>query len=133
LFATLLYAAFDPRSREVEYASCGRLPALLRRADGAVETLQDGGLPVGMFDNPKMSVSHAEMRQGDLFFLYTDGVTEASDANEIQFGDERLFDLLAGGNGATAAQWVARVEYAVRDFARGKPQFDDITCLALKR
>jgi serine phosphatase RsbU (regulator of sigma subunit) len=87
----------------------------------------------GMFDNPKMSVSHAEMRQGDLFFLYTDGVTEASDANEIQFGDERLFDLLAGGNGATAAQWVARVEYAVRDFARGKPQFDDITCLALKR
>ena len=77
LFATLLYAAFDPRSGEVEYASCGHLPALLRRADGAVETLQDGGMPVGLFDNLKMSVSRAELREGDLFFLYTDGVTEA--------------------------------------------------------
>ncbi len=94
LFATLLYAAFDPRSGEVEYASCGHLPALLRRADGAVETLQDGGLPVGLFDNLKMSVSRAELREGDLFFLYTDGVTEASDVNEIEFGERRLLDLL---------------------------------------
>ena len=50
LFATLLYAAFDPRSGEIEYASCGHLPALLRRAGGAVETLPAGGLPVGLFD-----------------------------------------------------------------------------------
>jgi len=133
LFATLLYAAFDPRSGEVEYASCGHLPALLRRADGAVETLQDGGIPVGLFDNLKMSVSRTELREGDLFFLYTDGVTEASDVNEIEFGERRLLDLLGQQASATAAHWVARVEYAVRDFARGKPQFDDITCLALRR
>ena len=133
LFATLLYAAFDPRSGEVEYASCGHLPALLRRTNGAVEILQDGGLPVGMFDDPKISVSRAEMRRGDLFFLYTDGVTEASDVNEIEFGEKRLLDILSQEHDATAAQWVARVEYAVRDFAHGKPQFDDITCLALTR
>jgi phosphoserine phosphatase RsbU/P len=133
LFATVLYAAFDPRSGEIEYASCGHLPALLRRTNGAVEILQDGGLPVGMFDDPKISVSRAEMRRGDLFFLYTDGVTEASDVNEIEFGEKRLLDILSQELDATAAQWVARVEYAVRDFAHGKPQFDDITCLALTR
>jgi len=133
LFATVLYATFDPCSGEVEYASCGHLPALLRRAGGAVETLPAGGLPVGLFDNLKMNVRRAVMREGDLFFLYTDGVTEASDVNQIEFGDERLLDLLAQDNGATAAQWVARVEYAVRDFSRGEPQFDDITCLALRR
>ena len=133
LFATVLYAAFDPRSGEVEYASCGHPPALLRRAGGAVETLPAGGLPVGLFDNLKVKVSRAEMREGDLFFLYTDGVTEASDVNEIEFGDERLLAVIAQGDGATAAQWVARVEYAVRDFSRGGPQFDDITCLALRR
>ncbi len=133
LFATLLYAAFDPRSGEVEYASCGHLPALLRRADGAVETLQDGGLPVGLFDKLQIRVSRAQLREGDLVFLYTDGVTEACDVNEIEFGEKRLLDLLAHGDGATAAQWVARVEQAVREFARGKPQFDDITCLALQR
>ncbi len=133
LFATVLYAVFDPGSGEIEYVSCGHLPALLRRAGGAVETLPAGGLPVGMFDNLKINVRRAEMREGDLFFLYTDGVTEASDVNEIEFGDERLLDLLAEGDGSTAAEWVTRVEYAVRDFARGKPQFDDITCVALTR
>ena len=50
LFATLLYAAFDPRSGEIEYVSCGHLPALLRRADGGVETLSGGGMPVGLFE-----------------------------------------------------------------------------------
>ena len=133
LFATLVYAAFDPRSGEIEFASCGHPPALLRRADGVVETLQDGGMPVGLFDNLKMSVNRAELREGDLFFLYSDGVTEASDINEIEFGERRLLDLLRQDADATANQWVARVEYAVRDFAHGKPQFDDITCLALKR
>ena len=129
----MLYAAFDPRSGEIEYASCGHLPALLRRADGAVETLPAGGLPVGLFETLKLNVRRAEMREGDLFFLYTDGVTEASDVNEIEFGEKRLLRPLAGGEDATAAHWVARVEDAVRDFARGKPQFDDITCLALRR
>jgi serine phosphatase RsbU (regulator of sigma subunit) len=53
--------------------------------------------------------------------------------NEIEFGEKRLLDILSQEHDATAAQWVARVEYAVRDFAHGKPQFDDITCLALTR
>ena len=75
----LLYAAFDPGSGAVEYCSCGHLPALLRRASGAgaVERLPAGGMPVGLFDNPRMKVRRAEMREGDLLFLYTDGVTEA--------------------------------------------------------
>ena len=94
LFATLLYAAFDPRSGEIEYASCGHLPALLRRADGAVETLPAGGLPFGLFDTLKLNVRRAELRKGDLFFLYTDGVTEASDVNEIEFGEKRLPNFL---------------------------------------
>ena len=80
LFATLLYAAFDPRSGEVEYCSCGHLPALMRRADGAVETLPAGGLPVGLFDNlTDQGAPRRAMREGDLLFLYTDGVTEAAD------------------------------------------------------
>ena len=133
LFATLLYAVYDPRSGAIEYVSCAHLPALLRRAGGAVETLPAGSLPVGLFDNLRLIVRSAELREGDLFFLYTDGVTEASDVNEIEFGEERLRTLLAEGGEAIARHWVARVEDAVRDFAHGKPQFDDITCLALRR
>jgi phosphoserine phosphatase RsbU/P len=134
LFATALYAAYDPRSGELEYCNCGHLPGLIRRPGGVVETLPVGGLPVGLFEPMKMAVHKAQLRPGDLFFLYTDGVTEAEDPEARQFGEDRLEGLLAKkGHGASASQWTARIEAAVRAFARGRSQFDDITCLALRR
>lgn len=133
-FATLIYAAYDPRSGALEYCSCGHLPALIRRAGGAVETLPGGGLPVGLFEPMKMAAHAAKLRPGDLFFLYTDGVTEAEDPEARQFGEQRLETCLARkGHGASASQWIARIDAAVREFARGKRQSDDITCLALRR
>ena len=134
LFATVLYAAYDPRSGALEYCNCGHLPGLIRRPGGAVETLPVGGLPVGLFEPMKMTVHKAQLQPGDLFFLYTDGVTEAEDPEALQFGEDRLEGLLAKkGHGASASQWTARIEAAVREFARGRSQFDDITCLALRR
>jgi phosphoserine phosphatase RsbU/P len=134
LFATALYAAYDPRSGALEYCNCGHLPGLIRRPGGAVETLPVGGLPVGLFEPIKIMVSQVQIRPGDLFLLYTDGVTEAEDPDARQFGEERLKSLLAQkGHGARADHWIARVEAAVREFARGRSQFDDITCLALRR
>ncbi len=132
-FATLVYAAYDPRSGAIEYCSCGHLPGLIRRAGGAIEKLAAGGLPVGLFEETKMKVRGAVMRPGDLFFLYTDGVTEAQDAEAHQFGEDHLAALLAEGAPADAALWIARVDAAVRAFSEGQPQFDDITCLALGR
>ncbi|HTZ68206.1 MAG TPA: SpoIIE family protein phosphatase [Roseiarcus sp.] len=133
-FATLVYAAYDPRSGEVEYCSCGHLSPLIRRAGGSVEPLPGGGLPVGLFEPMKMMAGQAQMRPGDLFFLYTDGVTEAEDPEARQFGEDRLESLLAKkGHGDRANHWIARIEAAVREFARGRAQFDDITCLALRR
>jgi sigma-B regulation protein RsbU (phosphoserine phosphatase) len=133
LFATLLYAAFDPRTGEIELVSCGHLPALLRRAGGAVEKLSGGGLPVGLFETLKPRMLRAAMGPGDLLFLYTDGVTEAENEAQHEFGEERLGDLLANGEACSAAAWIARVEDAVRAHARGCPQFDDITSVALVR
>ena len=134
LFATVLYAAYDPRSGALEYCNCGHLPGLIRRPGGVVETLPVGGLPVGLFEPMKMTVHKAQLQPGDLLFLYTDGVTEAEDPDALQFGEDRLEGLLAKkGHGASASQWTARIEAAVRAFARGRSQFDDITCLALRR
>ena len=130
-FATLLYAAFDRASGEIEYLSCGHLPALLRRAGGAVEALPAGCLPVGMFDRLRLDVHRATMHPGDLFFLYTDGVTEAADPDGNLFGEKRLFHLLANGRESDANGWIARVQAAVSEFSRGAPQADDVTCLAL--
>jgi phosphoserine phosphatase RsbU/P len=134
LFATALYVAYDPRTGDLEYCNCGHLPGLIRRPGGTVETLPVGGLPVGLFEPMKMTVHKTQLRPGDLFFLYTDGVTEAEDPDALQFGEDRLESLLAKkGHGARASHWIARVEAAVREFARGRSRFDDITCLALRR
>ena len=134
LFATVFYAAYDPRSGALEYCNCGHLPGFIRRSGGAVETLPVGGLPVGLFEPMKMMVAQAQLRPGDLLFLYTDGVTEAEAPEARQFGEDRLEGLLAKkGHGASSLQWVERIEAAVREFARGRSQFDDITCLALRR
>jgi len=133
-FATLVYAAYEPRSGALEYCSCGHLSPLIRRAGGGVEALPCGGLPVGLFEPMKIVAGEAHMRPGDLFFIYTDGVTEAEDPEAHQFGEDRLADLLAEKSyGARATHWIARIEAALREFTRGRPQFDDITCLALKR
>ncbi len=133
LFATIHYAAFDPRTGEIELVSCGHLPALVRRAGGAVEKLCGGGLPVGLFETLKPRVLRAELAPGDLLFLYTDGVTEAENEAQAEFGEERLSELLVQGEACGAAAWIARVEDAVRTHARGRPQFDDITSVALLR
>ena len=134
LFATALYAAYDPRLGTLEYCNCGHLPGYIRRAGGAIETLPVGGLPVGLFEPMKLMVAQAQLHPGDLLFLYTDGVTEAEDPEAFQFGEDRLEGLLAKkGHGASSLQWVERIEAAVREFARGRSQFDDITCLALRR
>ncbi len=133
LFATLLYAAFDPKSGEVEIVSCGHLPALMRRSGGAIEKLSGGGLPVGLFEELKPKTLRTEMVPGDLLFLYTDGVTEAENQVEAEFGEERLAELLATGEVCKAAAWIARVEAAVRAHAGGRAQFDDNTCVALAR
>jgi sigma-B regulation protein RsbU (phosphoserine phosphatase) len=130
-FATLVYAAFDPMSGEVEYVSCGHPPALLRRADGTVESLLAGGLPVGMFEGLKVNVRRAHLRPGDVLLLYTDGVTEAVDREAREFGDKRLIDLLSAEKCACATDWTGCVNAAVRAFADGQPQFDDVTCLAV--
>jgi sigma-B regulation protein RsbU (phosphoserine phosphatase) len=134
LFATVLYAAYDPRLGALEYCNCGHPPALIRRPGGRIETMPTGGLPVGLFEPMKMAVHNTKLRAGDLFFLYTDGVTEAEDPEALQFGEQRLEGLLSQkGRGLRATHWIARVEAAVREFARGRPQFDDVTCLALRR
>jgi phosphoserine phosphatase RsbU/P len=111
--------------------SCGHPPALLRRADGTVESLLAGGLPVGMFEGLKVNVRRAHLRPGDVLLLYTDGVTEAVDREAREFGDKRLIDLLSAEKCDCATDWTGCVNAAVRAFADGQPQFDDVTCLAV--
>ena len=131
-FATLLYAAYDPASGAVEYVSCGHPAARIRRADGRIEALPAGGLPVGMFEDLRIVKREARLDRGERLLIVSDGVTEAADGGAFEFGEERLSEALAAEEGGAAAT-VEAVIAAARAFAGTAAQSDDITCLALAR
>lgn len=133
MFVTVFYGIFDARTGELEYCSGGHNPPYLVRENGTVEALSEaGGVPVGVVSDFKYSSARVQLRVGDTVVVYTDGVTEATDVKEEEFGEKRLEDLLARLKTRPAQAIVEETMAAVNEFAKGVPQRDDITCLALR-
>ena len=105
----LFYAAYDPRSGELEYCSCGHLPALIRRPGGVVETLPAGGLPVGLFDHEGEGAQGGDA-SGRPFVSLHRRRHRSGGPGDRQFGEERLLGLIAASEGAKAAEAIARVD-----------------------
>jgi sigma-B regulation protein RsbU (phosphoserine phosphatase) len=89
-FATFCYARIDPASGRVDYANAGHNPPLLVRRDGTTETLTKGGMVLGVFPDTKYDQAHVTIAPGDRLVFYTDGITEARNADGDEYGDERL-------------------------------------------
>jgi serine phosphatase RsbU (regulator of sigma subunit) len=94
-FVTLFYAVMDLQIRRLIYVNAAHLPPVLVRADGEVERLQEGGVPLGPFEAPRYFEGFAKLETGDVLALYTDGVTEAMDARGEEYGEERLSQALS--------------------------------------
>jgi sigma-B regulation protein RsbU (phosphoserine phosphatase) len=134
MFVTLFYAQLDPTSGELIYVNAGHNPPLYYSAKRhAFTPLARTGLALGVSDTSKYEQRSIILEPDDFLLLYTDGVTEAPDAQEEPFGDERLLRVAWAHPGATAAAIVAAVETALHDFTGGEPPFDDITMVAVKR
>jgi serine phosphatase RsbU (regulator of sigma subunit)/PAS domain-containing protein len=131
-FVTVKLAFLQPRGRRlgVRLASAGHPGPAVVRADGRVELLEGDGLPLGLFDDAQLSPMELELRQGDLLFFYTDGVTEARSA-DLEFLEDRLIDELAAGAGRSAAETVRAVQELVTEFSQGELR-DDVTIVAVK-
>jgi sigma-B regulation protein RsbU (phosphoserine phosphatase) len=133
LFITAFCAVYDPRQRKLEFANAGHNHPLLRRAsDGSVQELDTDGVTLGILEDGGYEEASTELDPGDLLLLYTDGVVEAADPEQDQFGDERLSELLAGSDGATPAELIDSVLEAVEGHTDGQPQRDDVTLVALR-
>lgn len=131
MFATMFYGVLDLGSGELEYCNCGHnAPYVLSR--GRRRPLPTTGIPVGlMADRPPKSAVMA-LSPGDMLVLYTDGVTEAINRDQEEFGTYRLEALLAGSFDRSATDLLGRVFDEVDSFAAGEDQADDITCLTLR-
>jgi serine phosphatase RsbU (regulator of sigma subunit)/PAS domain-containing protein len=131
-FVTTSLAFLRQRGRrmQVQLGSCGHPGPAVVRADGRVEILEGDGLPLGLFPDAEPSRLELELHKGDVLFFYTDGVTEARNADR-GFFEDRLTDALAAVAGRSAADIVHAVQELVNSFSAGELK-DDVTILAVR-
>ena len=134
MFVTLVYALYDPESGMVTYANGGHCNPLVVHPDGSsVELALTGGVALGVMPGLDYREDQTILDPGDTMVLYTDGVSEAMNAEGEEFGVERLQQLFANQPPASAKMATEAIMQAVSDFAGGTPQSDDVTCLVLRR
>ena len=134
MFVTLIYALFNPDSGSLTYSIAGHDPPMLVSADGAVTELPlTKGVALGIAPDVVYTQESVTLAPGDTVVLYTDGVTEAMNADNQQFGLERLTEVFEGKPPENAQAANEAVFAHVRNFAGDAPQSDDITCLTLRR
>jgi sigma-B regulation protein RsbU (phosphoserine phosphatase) len=131
MFVTLFYGVLDPRGRTLTYVNAGHNPPLMLRRDNII-MLEAKGIALGVMPNIELEEKEISLRDGDIVVLYTDGVTEAINNREEQFGQERLIRLIEEGCNLPAQELIKRIQQEITAFSQGQPQFDDITLMVLK-
>jgi sigma-B regulation protein RsbU (phosphoserine phosphatase) len=132
MFVTLACAVFQPRARKVTLASAGHpSPLLLRAGQAPSLPFPSTGLVAGIMTGTEILSQSFDLQAGDTFLFYTDGVTEAFNAEGQQFGERRLVEHLAEACGRGATEAAAVALQAVRRHAAGHPQSDDLTIVAV--
>jgi CHASE2 domain-containing sensor protein len=132
LFVTLSYAIFDMKEKSVRYSTGGHLPMIMARKGEAEPRLIDlkEGMPLGLFEGT-FCEEKISFQSGDMFILYTDGVTEAMNPKDEMFGQEKLVDLVKQNINAEAQTLVDVIQDAVKKYEKGK-QHDDITAMCVR-
>jgi phosphoserine phosphatase RsbU/P len=134
LFVTVFYGVFDPASGVLRYANGGHNPPYLRRADGAVTTLDGaGGIVLGALPGAEYPAHSFTLEPSERLVLYTDGVTEACNAAGEEYGVERLRREIAAHGAAAPEVIVERLCASVTDFVGTVAQADDITLAVFAR
>ncbi|MBZ5584563.1 MAG: SpoIIE family protein phosphatase, partial [Acidobacteriia bacterium] len=125
-YATFFYGQFDPATRRLAYVNGGHNPPILLRGEEVIR-LETGGPVVGLFRVARYEQGEAQLEPGDLLALYTDGVSEAENPAEEEWGEEALIAALHSGAALPPSELIARVMEAADGFAAGAPQHDDMT------
>lgn len=129
-FVTFCYASFDLGARSATFANAGHNPPFVVRADGSFERLNPGGMVLGVMPEGGYEQGQVEIRPGDRFVFYTDGLTEARSASGEEFGDERLIQAARGVRHLDAPAIETAVRHAVEAFA-GETLEDDATLIVV--
>jgi sigma-B regulation protein RsbU (phosphoserine phosphatase) len=129
-YATLFYGQLSADG-QMRFCNGGHNPALIFGIDG-LRRIENGGMPVGLFEMAPYSGDQVELKRGDTLVLYSDGVTEAHNVAGEEFGEERMVEVMKQYHQDSAAVVLDKLIEAVKTFAHGAEQYDDVTALVVK-
>jgi len=130
-FTTAFIAEFDPASRRLTYVNAGHNDPILRRQSGAIERLGIGGLPLGIMEDALYQSGEVMLQSGDWLVAFTDGVIEAENSFQQEYGEQRFLTMLHSGAMLAPAMLLNTVMVDLDRFVGNAPQHDDITCMLL--
>ena len=134
MFTTAFVGYLDLDSGTLQFASAGHNPPLLcRAATGHREYLTASGVAMGLFESADFAEAMVSLGDGDVLVLYTDGITEVINAEEEEFGEERLEGLIERESSRPAQELAELIVKSAAAFAQDQGAFDDETLVVIKR
>ena len=131
-FATLFYAQYDQASRVLTYVNAGHNPPFVLRSSGEVERLRLTGIAVGLQRKRAYQQATVTLEPGDVLVAFTDGISEAMDAEREEWGEERLAACVALLGAKSPADAIAAIVASADAFVSGAAQHDDMTMVVLR-
>ena len=131
-FTTAVLSDYDPATRRMNYVNAGHNGPILRRANGGIEKLEVGGLPLGIRSNAVYEIAALDLKSGDALIYYTDGVVEACNEDGKEFGEDRWLDAIRALPDWNAQESLEFLMKRVDEYVGSTRQSDDITCLVFR-
>jgi sigma-B regulation protein RsbU (phosphoserine phosphatase) len=132
-FATLFFGCLDAASHTLHYCNAGHNHPFLIRHDAKPLRLSAGGMVLGCFESFPFEESRVELEPGDRLLVFSDGISEAANNAEEEFGEDRLGELATANRDASAAELIENILQNVGRHTGDRPQMDDMTLLVVKR
>ncbi|OQX95392.1 hypothetical protein B6I21_05655 [candidate division KSB1 bacterium 4572_119] len=131
-FITFFIGILNTKDNTFAYVNAGHNPPYLVHKNSELETLEDGGLLLGMMPNVDYDLSTTTLMTGDWIVMFTDGVTEAKNDLDEDYEEERLIEVIQQNKSGTAEEMKQAILESMKEFTEDVPQSDDITILVLK-
>ena len=131
-FVTAFYGILDATNRTLAYSNAGHNPPLLLDADGNAHFEERGGVPLGMFRDSRYYEYYVTIEPGQMLVLYTDGVTEAMNSSDEEYGPDRLVDAVKRGRHLSSRELIDAIHRDVIDWTEGRGAHDDVTFFIIK-
>ncbi len=132
-FATLFYGILNPETNQITYCNAGHNNPYLIEADGKMRKLNIGGIIVGIMADAQYDESTIDINPGEFLVLFSDGITEAVNNAEEEFGDKRLTDIVLNNRTESVERIIDIIFREVKLFTGSSPQMDDMTVVIIKR